>query len=666
MKPLIGWVLALLLSSAILSGCSKKTEDTSKSAPSPGTDTSASVEYTPPPGWTENVKGPLTIYTPKEGDANVVIATIDDAQDEEVAAQIAWKLFDPEFSRDIRVNYPDNIYGGWEQIRNIEYVTSPSEQQLIYATTFQSDGRWQVVILAGSNATLYKRWAEYNEFIQSFVKADYVAEDLSARQAKQLTDNDITELLTFADKASVSLKIPGAGIALVQNGKVIYSGGIGVEDINTKAPVTKDSEFMIASNTKGMTTLLLAKLVELGKIGWDDQVISHYPQFELGDKTTTESVLIKHLVCACTGLPRKDYPWLFINTPDTPVTATFEDLASTAPTSDFGEIFQYNNQMAAAAGYIAGHVLYPEMELGEAYDRAMQELIFVPLDMQNTTFSFEEAYNQGIASPHALNIDGDIIILEQSTTTGFNHLVMPYRPAGAAWSTSADMIKYVFNELSGGIAPDGTRLFAKEPLLKRREPFVKTGANESYGMGLSNETTGGIDIVLHGGSLFGYKSNFFAIPGAQTGAVVLTNSDEGYSLLQPFLRKLIEILYDAEPLAQSQVDVAAESNQLYLDTFRSEFTYPASEETINQLADTYISDDLGELKIVKVDEKVFLDSGVWTAEVATKVSEDGSNLLFVIAPELLGLELVIGEESGVGVLTLSDGQHDYKFRAVSP
>jgi len=146
----------------------------------------------------------------------------------------------------------------------------------------------------------------------------------------------------------------------------------------------------------------------------------------------------------------------------------------------------------------------------------------------------------------------------------------------------------------------------------------------------------------------------------------LTNSDEGYSLLQPFLRKLIEILYDAEPLAQSQVDVAAESNQLYLDTFRSEFTYPASEETINQLADTYISDDLGELKIVKVDEKVFLDSGMWTAEVATKVSEDGSNLLFVIAPELLGLELVIGEESGVSVLTLSDGQHDYKFRAVSP
>ena len=666
MKTLIVWMLALLLSAATLSGCTEKPNQASTQGSPAEADTDASVTFTPPPGWTENVKGPLTIYTPKEGDANVVIAAINDALNEEDAAQQVWTMFDPDFSRDIRVNSPDNIYGGWQRIRSIEYVTSPSEQQLIYATTFQSDGHWQVVIVAGSNATLYKRWAEYNEFIQSFVKADYVAEDLSARQAKQLTDNDITELLTFAEKASVSLKIPGAGIALVQNGKVIYSGGIGVEDINTKAPVTKDSEFMIASNTKGMTTLLLAKLVELGKIGWDDQVISHYPQFELGDKTTTESVLIKHLVCACTGLPRKDYPWLFINTPDTPVTATFEDLASTAPTSDFGEIFQYNNQMAAAAGYIAGHVLYPEMELGEAYDKAMQELIFAPLDMQNTTFSFKEAYSQGIASPHALDIDGEIIILEQSTTAGFNHLVMPYRPAGAAWSTSADMIKYVFNELSGGVTPDGTRLFAKEPLLKRREPFVKTGANESYGMGLSNETTGGIDIVLHGGSLFGYKSNFFAIPGAQTGAVVLTNSDEGYSLLQPFLRKLIEILYDAEPLAQSQVDVAAESNQLYLDTFRSEFTYPASEETINQLADTYISDDLGELKIVKVDEKVFLDSGMWTAEVATKVSEDGSNLLFVIAPELLGLELVIGEESGVSVLTLSDGQHDYKFRAVSP
>ncbi|MBU3021614.1 serine hydrolase [Aestuariibacter sp. A3R04] len=665
MKTFKGWALAFLISSVALTACTENTRHTTTSELRSETDPSPVFVFTPPPGWTKSAKGSLTVFTAKEGDANIVIGTIDDAQNEEEAARRVWKMFDPEFSRDIRVNSPGDIYGGWERIRNIEYITSPNEQQIMFAITHQNEGQWQVVIVTGSNATLYKRSAEFNEFIQSFVKADYAQEDLTTRQAKQLTEDDIAELLKFAEQGLESLKIPGAGIALVQNGKVIYSGGIGVEDINTKKPVTEDSVFMIASNTKGMTTLLLAKLVELGKIGWDDQVISHYPQFKLGDKATTESVLIKHLVCACTGLPRKDYPWFFKNTGDTPVSVTFENLANTAPTSEFGEVFQYNNQMAAAAGYIAGHILYPEMKLGEAYDRAMQELIFDPLDMHNTTFSFEEAYAIGVATPHELSVNEEIVIIEQSITNGFNHLIVPYRPAGAAWSTSADMIKYVYNELSGGVAPDGTRLFAEAPLMKRREPFVKTGERERYGMGLWNETIGGIEVVTHGGSMAGYQSNFFALPGAQTGAVVLTNSESGYNLLQPFLRKLIEILYDAEPLAQSQVDVAVETNRLYLKTFRNEFVYPPSKDIDDRLADTYISDDLGELKIIKEHNRVFLDQGVWKAEVATKVNQDGSNALFVIGAGLLSLEFVIGEEEGVSVLTLSDGQHNYTFRAVS-
>ena len=44
------------------------------------------------------------------------------------------------------------------------------------------------------------------------------------------------------------------------------------------------------------------------------------------------------------------------------------------PTSAFGEVFQYNNMMAAAAGYIGGHLVYADLELGAAYDRAMQTL----------------------------------------------------------------------------------------------------------------------------------------------------------------------------------------------------------------------------------------------------------------------------------------------------
>ena len=67
---------------------------------------------------------------------------------------------------------------------------------------------------------------------------------------------------------------------------------------------------MIASNTKAMTTLLIAKLVDDGKVAWDTRVTSLLPSFKLGDAATTKQVLVKHLICACTGLPRQDFEWL--------------------------------------------------------------------------------------------------------------------------------------------------------------------------------------------------------------------------------------------------------------------------------------------------------------------------------------------------------------------
>jgi len=55
-------------------------------------------------------------------------------------------------------------------------------------------------------------------------------------------------------------------------------------------------------------------------------------------------------------------------------------LAKNSPTSGFGEIFQYNNLMAAAAGYLGGHIAYPNMKLGTAYDAAMTNVFSIHLE----------------------------------------------------------------------------------------------------------------------------------------------------------------------------------------------------------------------------------------------------------------------------------------------
>ncbi|WP_133471169.1 serine hydrolase domain-containing protein [Paraglaciecola marina] len=623
------------------------------------------LEYNAPKDWEVTNQNGLTVYTAPEHDAAIVIAAIPEADNALAAATSAWKTYQPSFSREVRINAPQAVTGGWEVSREIEYVTSIAEEKLVYAYVFQANNSWQVILLDGKVGTFVKRQAATWGLIESASVKGYTPEDLSERQALSLTPEKVAELVSFVESSANSLDIPGVGIALVENGNVIYEGGVGIKNIHTKEPVDKDTLFMIASNTKGMTTLLLAKLVEMGKLNWDDQVVTHYPDFKLGDEKTTQSVLVKHLVCACTGLPRKDMDWVFNSGPNIPASATFNDLALTAPTSTFGELFQYNNQMAAAAGYVAAHILYPDMEIGAAYDKAMDEYIFAPLKMQDTTFSFAEALTGNVASPHGLDLSGNTQLIKQTATDGFNHTVTPYRPAGAAWSSPSDMIKYVYNELSAGLAPDGTRLYAAEPLLKRREPTVATGAESSYGMGLSNDKVSGIEIVEHGGSMAGYKSNFIAIPTANVGAVILTNSDEGYKLTTPFKRRLIELMYNSELQAENKVQVTVETTQLNAGKLLEEITYPPAPDIINNLADNYYSKELGELAVIKENEDVLLNPGVWETYTGTKASPDGTISLVTIAPFFLGGELVVGEENGLRTLTLLDAQHSYVFSEVT-
>ena len=107
----------------------------------------------------------------------------------------------------------------------------------------------------------------------------------------------------------------------------------------------------------------------------------------------------------------------------------------------------------------------PELELGAAYDEAMATRVFDPLGMTATTFDFARALAGNHAGAHAPDIDGK----PARAVMDLNYAVIPVRPAGGAWSTVRDMLKYVQMELDEGTLPGGKRYIAKEALLARRD-----------------------------------------------------------------------------------------------------------------------------------------------------------------------------------------------------
>lgn len=614
-----------------------------------------------PAGWTVIVRGPATILEPPEGDSHIAFVDVR-ALDADSAVAAAWKAYRPDAKWPLKISTALADEDGWQNRRSYVYETSPNERRDVRAMTLRRGDVWTVAIGDMSQPTGEKRLAQIALIFSRLLPKGYSRETFAGRKANVLDARRIEELGAFIERAQQQLGIPGVAIGVVQDGKVVFAGGYGVRELGKPEKIDADTLFIIASNTKAMTTLLLARLVDEGKLTWETPVTTVLPAFKLGDAETTKQVLVKHLICACTGLPRQDFEWL-MEFRDATADSTLKVLGTIQPTSKFGEMFQYSNLLAAAAGYVAGHVVLPEKEIGAAYDDAMKERVFGPIGMTSTTFDFKTALAGNHATPHTLDIDDKPAIAEMDV----NYAIVPVRPAGGAWSSVRDMLKYISMELARGALPDGRRYIAETPLLARRAPQVPIGKDATYGMGLEVDSTWGTPVVHHGGSMIGYKSDMMFLPEHGVGAVILTNSDPGGALVGAFQRKLLEVLFDGRPEADARLAAGAKSMHERIAAERTKLTVPAAAEPAAALAARYLNPALGEIVVSRkttsggTAQDTWFDFGEWRSRVASKANPDGTTSFVTIVPGMDGLEFVVGKASGPRTLIFRDAQHEYVF-----
>jgi Beta-lactamase len=262
------------------------------------------------------------------------------------------------------------------------------------------------------------------------------------------------------------------------------------------------------------------------------------------------------------------------------------------------------------------------MDLGSAYDRAMQEKIFDPLGMKSTTFNYAKALAGNHASPHGDDVDGKPVVADKA----FNYSIIPARPAGGVWTSAHDFIRYLQLELTLG----------------------------KYG----------IPVVSHGGSMAGFKTNFILLPESGVGALILTNSDAGGFVEGPFSRRLLEILFDGKPEAVADIATAAANCKASRAKDRERLVVPADPATATNLAKHYFSKELGHLDVLSDSGATTFDFGEWKSVVATRNNDDGTISFITIDPTNDGVEFVMGEAAGKRILTLRDAQHEYVFNEV--
>jgi CubicO group peptidase (beta-lactamase class C family) len=608
-----------------------------------------------PAGWSIEVRGPATILTAPEGGSHIALVDVA-AKDADAAVAAAWAAYRPDAKWPLKVtnDFPDR--DGWSGIRDYSYQTSPNEKRGVGANARRAGDTWTVVLYDMADAVGEKRGGQVALVFSRLLPKGYERESFAGKTARKLDAKALAELSAYVENGRRKLGVPGVSVGIVQDGKVVLADGFGERVIGGGAKPDGDTLFIVASNTKALTTLMLAKLLDEGKLTWETPVTQLLPSFRLGDPETTGRVLVKHLICACTGLPRQDFEWLFQYAGVT-CEAAMKTLATMKPTSDFGALFQYSNPLAAAGGFVGGHVAFPALDLGAAYDQAMQTRVFGPLGMTATTFDFARALaSPNHAAAHAPDVDGkpSLAVME------INHAVIPVRPAGGAWSSVRDMLKYVQMELDEGKLPDGTRYVARDTLLARRAPQVAIGQDVTYGMGLMVDTKYGIPVVHHGGDMIGHHSDMIWVPGQNVGAVILTNGDPGWALRGAFRRKLLEVLFDGRP--EADADVAAQGKSYYeqLAAERKLIAVPADPAEAAKLASRYANDVLGGIAVERKGGRTTFDFGEWKSEVATRRNPDGTVSFLTTAPGIVGFEFVV-RPGPAPALVVRDAQHEYVF-----
>lgn len=624
--------------------------------------TSAGHSYSPPEAFTPSSINNVLKFTAPEGDATVTVVDLASAKDAPDAVAQAWQLVQPDFKRTLRLATPRPNSNGWVDQQVFDYETSPNEKLVLQAIARRAstgDGKaWVVLLVQASEGTLEKRGAPVGKFFASLRPMGYQRESFAGKTAKPLTPERVEQLKAFVSEGMRQLDVPGVGLSFIDGSKLVWAGGLGVREQGKPTPVDGDTLFMAASNTKAMTTALLARAVDAGKLRWDQPAADAYPGFKLADPDVTKSVLIKHLVCACTGMPRQDLEWLFADG-RAPARTTFDQLGAMKPTSKFGEVFQYSNLMVGAGGFIAAAALKPGKEVGAAYDESMQQLLFGPLGMKNTTFDYAKVMRGNHAMPHGDAFDGST----RRASMDLNYTILPARPAGAVWTSPRDFSQWVLMELAKGRGPDGQPVISETNWAERYKPQVMVGEDVTYGMGLFVDRQYGITVASHGGDMLGFHSNMIWLPEYGVGVTILTNSDAGVLLRGPLQRKLLEVLFDGLPEADDRLKVSIANRKAEAVKLRELLTLPVPPDAMKALAASYRSPELGSLKVQRQGGKMRFVFAHWNSEVALRKNEDGTQSYMTIDPGIGGIEFVRDDKADKPTLVLRDAQHEYRFVA---
>jgi CubicO group peptidase (beta-lactamase class C family) len=333
----------------------------------------------------------------------------------------------------------------------------------------------------------------------------------------------------------------GLAVAVVKDGKIVYTHTFGVKNLDTKEPIANDDLFRIASISKSFTATSLMQLVEAGKISLDDD-FGKLVGFAIRNPKYPETMITLRMVLSHTSSINDSQGYFNLDVINPTKNA---DWAKCYNSYEPGKGYQYCNLNFNMAGTVL------EKLSGERFDQYVKHHILAPLQLYGD-YCVDSLKQDKFVSLYAYDT-----ITHQYTPQPLayaprreelSHYIMGYStpilsPTGGMKISAVDLARYMCMHMYQG-KYNGVKIIAKKSARQMQTPVA---LKEGYGLALHTEYNllPGKVMMGHTGSAYGLYSTMFFHPQEKFGIVTITNgcntldSDD----TNPFLKEVNHVLY---------------------------------------------------------------------------------------------------------------------------
>ncbi|MGZ8937793.1 MAG: serine hydrolase domain-containing protein [Limisphaerales bacterium] len=354
-----------------------------------------------------------------------------------------------------------------------------------------------------------------------------------AAESKPSSDDLIRELESLIPKLMTECVVPGLSIAVVRDGKLLWTRGFGVKESGTKEAVNDGTVFEAASVSKTVFAYAALKLCDRGVLELDAPLTKYLPDRFMDGDARLDRITARQVLSHSSG---------------------FQDWRSGAVPLKIhftpGTQFMYSGEgyfyLQSVMTHLTGRVDPADCANYEAdlevcatdFDAYMKRTLLAPFGMDGSGYEWSESFEKNAARPHDVN--GNVIAKGKPRAPD----VARYGSAGGLITTARDFAKFLI-EIVAPKESDAFRL-KKETLREMVRPQIKLPPDQkmdgatSWALGWAVQERPEGNLLVHSGGQSGFRSLAMASVEKRSGFIALTNSDNGGKLINH--PKMLELL----------------------------------------------------------------------------------------------------------------------------